>query len=225
MARVLISFLGTGPFTENEKGIREYKNAKYRIEDKEYETPFVSAALADYLNIDKKIILGTSKSMWEEYYRYFYENDDNFDDGLYFDIADFSDKASFKTEEFPFAKKLESIFTNSSIIILKYGLDNSELEYNLLRILEIDNLINDGDELYIDVTHGFRSFPLLAQEIVLYLKQVSKKNIAHPQFFSKTAGKPQQNRHIAQIPEHLVKKEGMVIGNIFKALKPIYLYP
>lgn len=186
MAKVLISFLGKGPLADSDgkvEGKREYKKAKYKLENKEYETPFVSAAIVQHLSIDKKIIIGTSKSMWEEYYRYFHEKEADFSDELYLELAEFTDKANHETSNFPFIERLEKIFHNSSILILKYGLDEAELEYNLIQILKIDDLINPNDELYIDVTHGFRTFPLFAQQIVLYLKQVSRKNIIIKKFY------------------------------------------
>lgn len=185
MARkVLISFLGTGPSDfDKDTQKRQYKVAKYKIDDTFYDTSFISAALVSHLNIDYKIIIGTAKSMWEEYYRYFKEQEDNFDEDLYLGLSDFVSNSNSKTEQFPFKDKIESVFENTTIVILKYGLNDSELECNLLKMLEIENILLNNDEVYVDATHGFRSFPLFAQEIIMYITQVSRKEIVLKKFY------------------------------------------
>lgn len=170
MAKVLVSFLGIGQKN------REYKSAKYKIDNKFYETSFVSAAIIEHLNIDKKIVIGTSKSMWEEYYHFFAEKENTFDESIYYELVESIDNTSF-SEYNDNLEILNTSLLNTSIIQIKYGLNEEELRYNLNKIIEIENIINDGDELYIDVTHGFRTFPLLAQYAINYLKQISNKNI------------------------------------------------
>jgi len=44
---------------------------KFQGSGKTYKTSFIAAALSDYLQVDKLYLIGTSKSMWEEVYRYF----------------------------------------------------------------------------------------------------------------------------------------------------------
>lgn len=62
--KVLISFIGTGPVdNKNNSGKRVYKTARYRFEEKEIETSFVSIALGEFLNIDTFYLFGTMKSM------------------------------------------------------------------------------------------------------------------------------------------------------------------
>jgi len=182
MSKVLISFLGTGPF--DEKGAkRVYREANYLLDGNKYVTTFISAALFRHFDCDKRIIIGTCKSMWEEYYRYFSEENGNFDEAFYWKLAEFTDKAGPKSNKFSLLDELENRLKNLKIIILKYGLNDEELLYNLTKILEIDNYIESGDELILDITHGFRSFPLFAQQIVLYLKHVSTKKIIIKGFY------------------------------------------
>ena len=170
MAKVLISFLGVG----NSK--REYRKAKYKIDDSLYETPFISAALTKHLNIDRKIIIGTSKSMWEEFYRFFAETKNDFKEDIYFKIAQSIDNVEFNNKNENLGL-LEKEIPNLKIIQIKYGLNEDELRFNLNKILELENFINIDDHLYIDVTHGFRTFPLLTQYAINYLKLISKKEI------------------------------------------------
>ncbi len=62
MPKTLLSFLGTGPLIrDKENPQREYRKAKYKIDDSFYETSFVSAAIAQHIHCDKKIIVGTVK--------------------------------------------------------------------------------------------------------------------------------------------------------------------
>ncbi len=55
MSKVLISPIGTGRRVSE----REYQTAKYKFgnNDRIYETPFISAALAECLKVDKIILL------------------------------------------------------------------------------------------------------------------------------------------------------------------------
>ncbi len=178
MPKTLLSFLGTGPLIrDKENPQREYKKARYKIDDSFYETSFVSAAIAQHIRCDKKIIVGTVKSMWEEYYRYFVEGTEAFDENLFWELVNFQDKANHLTEDFPFKAQLEKALENTHIIILKYGINESELNENLLSILRVDDFLGQDDELYVDVTHGFRSFPIFANQVVMYLNKVSSKNI------------------------------------------------
>lgn len=181
MAKVLISFLGTGPVIDQEK--REYKSAKYLIDGKEYQTPFVSAALSDHLNVEKRIILGTAKSMWEEFYRYFAGKEECFEEDFFYELGDYSEKANHQTTDFGLLMNIEKKLSASKILILKYGLNEEELRYNISEVFRIESLLENNDEVYIDITHGFRSFPILAQQIIFYLKEISSKNINIKSFY------------------------------------------
>jgi len=88
--------------------------------------------------------------MWEEYYRYFCEDSDAFDEDVYWDLMKFQDKASHKILAFPFKEQLEGALENTHIIILKYGINEEELNENLLSILKIDDFLKKDDELYVD---------------------------------------------------------------------------
>jgi len=181
MARVLVSFLGTGSIENNEE--RRYRKAKYKIGDKSYYTSFVSAALVEHLKIEKKIIIGTAKSMWEEYYRFFYSGTEAYDENLYKRLIEYTNKANAQTKDISILEELDRVMINTDIIIINYGLNEEELRENITRVLKIDKLLDHKDGLYMDITHGFRSFPLLAQQIVFYLKEVSSKNIKPRTFY------------------------------------------
>lgn len=183
MAKVLISFLGTGPTNDKGEGKREYESAVYKIDDKIYETTFVTAALNDHIQANKRIVIGTVKSMWEEYYRYTNHENEEFDEDLWISLSDFSKDSDHRVTDFSIFEKLEVKLDHTHILILKYGLSEEELRYNLSKLFEIENLLENGDELYVDITHGFRSFPIFAQQIIFYLKEISEKNIQVKSFY------------------------------------------
>ena len=95
MAKVLISFIGTGPLVNKgtlgeEKSAREYRRASYHLgEENLGEYSFMAAALYETQNIDKVILIGTAHCMWEEVYRYFQEkNGGVVDEDVYCEIAE-----------------------------------------------------------------------------------------------------------------------------------------
>ena len=93
MAKVLISFIGTGPLVNKgalgeEKSAREYRRASYHLgEENLGEYSFMAAALYETQNIDRVILIGTAHCMWEEVYRYFQEkNGGVIDEDVYCEI-------------------------------------------------------------------------------------------------------------------------------------------
>ncbi|HHB94961.1 MAG TPA: hypothetical protein ENK88_07430, partial [Campylobacterales bacterium] len=67
MAKILISSLGTGWNVKDSDS--EYQATNYIIEGKEYkDESFISKSLIEHYNIDKVILLGTNKSMWDGAY-------------------------------------------------------------------------------------------------------------------------------------------------------------
>ena len=69
----LISFIGTGSLNaDQKKSNRKYRTATYTIKGQEVGTDsFVSAVLFEHLKINRLILIGTARSMWEEVYEHF----------------------------------------------------------------------------------------------------------------------------------------------------------
>lgn len=174
--RVLVSFLGTGPYTKGEN-TREYRKTLYKFDNFEMETPFIAVAVAEKEQIDSFILLGTMKSMWEAVYEYF--SFSGFDEGYYWELAESGDiSSSERVPEKDIFSRLENALGNDSKIIpLFYGLNKQQLDYNLKKILGLEKYLRDGDELFIDITHSFRSLPVFITTALFYLKDVSSKNI------------------------------------------------
>ena len=177
MSRVLVSFLGTARQESQSDGYRQYTLAKYTFPDgDEFESSFVALALKHHYNIDRFILIGTPKSMWEEVYNKFSGNIDD----VYTELGEFCEKASHKTpiEDFPHKEELEQALGNGSkIVLVKYGLDSFEMEENSRKVLSIEQYLDPGDELYVDISHSFRSLPLLLMNSLIFLQNVSHKKI------------------------------------------------
>lgn len=166
MAKVLISSLGTGSKKDG-----SYQKAKYQFSsEKAYETSLIVDAILKHHNIDKLFLVGTKKSMWDEayatladgedekYYEYLYEHKDN---GLTLeDLKQFDKEIQYDS--------------NSKII--DYGVNSEELWSNFEKFLEIANELEEDDELYLDITHSFRSLALMSFVMTQFASVISNKN-------------------------------------------------
>ncbi len=186
MAKVLLSFVGTGPVVNKgsmgeEKSAREYRSASYHIGENDLgEYSFTAAVLCESLNVDKVFLIGTAHSMWEEVYRYFQEkNGKVVDEEVYCEIAEHCESANSKSElRVPHLQEIEqAIGAGAHVTLIKYGVNEQEIDENINIILGLNQLLSTGDELIVDVTHSFRSLPITIMNLLLYLKNVSSKNI------------------------------------------------
>ena len=185
MSRVLISFLGTGRRRKDSQGqehsLRRYEDAKYRLDDVVYNGPFVSSAICEHYDIDRVIMIGTPHSMWEEVYRWFSGHKSiPMDEEKYFEIAEYCDNANASSElSIPHRDTIEKILgANSKIVLIRYGLTEEEQDENTKLILEIEKALNTGDEIILDISHSFRSLPLMIMSLFMYIQEVSRKQVA-----------------------------------------------
>jgi len=164
MAKILISSLGTGSKRDG-----SYMKANYEINQKRYRTSFIADALNKNLDFDKIYLVGTKKSIWDEAYLAFGGESDEYLEELYEkkELGEINDEVlnEFRTT----LPKLETI-------IVKYGLDNDELWDNFSEFLNIAKDIEDGDELYLDITHSFRSLALMSFVMAQFAHTISNKN-------------------------------------------------
>lgn len=173
MSKVLVSFLGTSMPSD-----REYRTADYKFSDGEViTTSFISAAIKQNYDVDKLILVGTVKSMWEEVYRTF--SKEQIDEDYYIRLSDFCQNASYDSElSLPDVEKIEAVLgVGSKVVLIKYGLNESENSLNQETILGIEQYLNKNDELIVDITHSFRSLPLFLLNTLIYIQSVSPKNI------------------------------------------------
>lgn len=190
MAIVLISPIGTGRKVSD----REYSTAKYKFNDSStiYQTPFISAALAEYLKVDKIIFIGTAKSMWEEIYRYFSEKAKKYiNDEYWLKIAELSSRSGYNKKLVnkevldiamlsvdDYLKAVNSNATGGSLsIVIDYGLNEEELWQNFSTLMKLTEVLDDGDEIYLDITHSFRSIPLFMYLMMEFMQILENKKI------------------------------------------------
>ena len=190
MARVLISFLGTGKMKDEDNSVGDYKPADYQIGDTVYPAKFIASALIKAYAIDKVVLIGTIKSMWDEVYANFAE--DELDTDIWDKLQKIRQSVSHESElvlkgidnetgvEIEVPKEvIENVLpgNDSKIVFIKYGLDDAEVDDNISKILSIEKYLNENDEIYFDITHGFRSLPMVLMNCIIYLQNVSNKKI------------------------------------------------
>jgi CRISPR-associated Csx2 family protein len=201
MAKILISPVGKGPILDqkkdnNDKGNhqaekREYKRADYQFSDsdKVYKTPFIAAALAEHLKVDKIFMIGTNKSMGEEVYHYFGEIDHNpaYEDTYFYlinkiggpqerSILENGDLNHLGEVIDQYLKNRNPQATGGSICkIIKYGITEQELYDNLSLFMDLVEKIQPGDELVLDITHSFRSLPMFMYLLVDFMRNLRKE--------------------------------------------------
>jgi len=193
VARVLISALGTGPL-DKDVSQRIYKTAHYKFFDnnESYETPFVAAALSQHMEVDKMLLVGTGKSMWEEVYSYFSLNSQQEVDETYWmdlgqKVAEYYRGGSRVSEDFlaPVNESMDGYLRHlrpgvkggSRCYLIEYGLNEEELWRNFDIFMQIAAGLEEGDEIYLDITHSFRSIPLFMYLMLDFIKTLNTKQI------------------------------------------------
>ncbi|MBZ4683974.1 MAG: CRISPR-associated protein DxTHG motif protein [Fusobacteriales bacterium] len=169
MSKILISSLGTG-------NNRNYRTADYLIDNKKYTEKYVANVLKKHLQIDKMFIIGTNKSIWEALYL---DNVINPDESFAEKLYEFTESSNYSTElnAFDFSELEKALDEKIKVFLIKYGLDEKELLFNFDIIMQIEEFLEDGDEIYIDISHSFRSLSFYSMIILNYLQNISTKNI------------------------------------------------
>lgn len=165
MAKILISSLGTGSKREG-----AYLKAKYNIDNKVYETSFIADALNRHLDFNKIFLIGTKRSIWDEAYMAFGGEDEEYIEELY------EKKELGKVDEKLLEKFTKTLPYGLEIKIVKYGLNEDELWENFTEFLTIVEQIEKNDELYLDITHSFRSLSLMSFVMTQFAQTISDKN-------------------------------------------------
>ncbi len=152
MAKILISSLGTG-----QKKDGGYRKAKYQLDNKDIvETTFISKALKEFLKIDDIFLVGTNGSIWDSCYREFGGKDENIELELYEKIES---KSLTENDLFTVNQQMGN---NSKCFLIDYGLNEDELWSNFDKYIQILDTIKDGDIVYLDISHAFRSLALMS---------------------------------------------------------------
>ena len=117
--------------------------------------------------------------MWEEIYCHFAKKKQQYSDNISLEIAEYCDQANHASElTIPHQKEIESVLGNGSrIILIHYGLNEDEIKSNINKILQLESFLQEDDELIVDITHSFRSLPLIIMNLLIYIQMVCSKNI------------------------------------------------
>ncbi len=197
MEKVLIATIGAPRYTDStneskdEQLIKGYQKTRYKFRGRSFESCYTVDALHGMLGFDKIILVGTARSEWYELYKYMFWAD-----------GPCSLPAENAVFDSAYCDTLTELFNNSNaysippetlremllplrraidhcveIIILRPGMDEAEWQDNLLSLRRIEDLLDQDSELSIDITNGYRPLPIYEFLSLLYLKDVSRKNI------------------------------------------------
>lgn len=154
MAKILISSLGMGD------RVKGYQKGDYAIDDKIYkDRTFISSVLCEYIGIDKLFLVGTKDSILESAYEEF-GGDRETAEKIYMNKEIGTDADFLLPVEQQIERKLGAC--GSKCFIIKYGLNEDELWLNFDKYLQIMSEISKNDEVYLDITHSFRSLSLMS---------------------------------------------------------------
>ena len=183
MARkVLISFIGTGSLNKNDSAERIYKTANYKLGENVEKTSFLASALGKFLDVDTYFLFGTMKSMWEAVYEKFAEQKGlEIDETYWLQLSEQCEENANhnSTLDASLFQKIEKVLgTDSKIFLIYYGLDEKEIKENFSIFVDAMSHLKDGDEIYLDITHSFRSLPLFATTALSFIRDVADKKIS-----------------------------------------------
>ena len=175
--KVLIAGIGGG----KNKETGTYRVANYKIENKVYEQrSFITSALEEHYGIDKTIFIGTAGSMWDNLYEFYSKKyQKNYDENYHLDLMAVTDNATMDTNinSLNLTKFNETFKDKILGIVTKYGMNELEIFENFNLIIKLQDELEDGDEVYLDITHSFRSNAFWMFLVMNYLTDVQDKNI------------------------------------------------
>ena len=175
--KVLIAGIGGG----KNKETGTYRVANYKIENKVYEQrSFITSALEEHYGIDKTIFIGTTGSMWDNLYEFYSKKfQKDYDENYHLDLMTVIDNATMETDiDGLNLSKFNETFKDKILgIVTKYGMNELEIFENFNLIIKLQDELEDGDEVYLDITHSFRSNAFWMFLVMNYLTDVEDKNI------------------------------------------------
>lgn len=192
MSRLLITSIGTGQ-PDIETRTVKYRPARYTdgIDGKEVvETAYVMDAVSHFEKIDKIIVVGTAGSDWFSFYEHLRKLTDtpldNDVEEVQLRLLDYHEEGNKSRKSpddiqiliQPVKKLLGKLYPGGAdIIVLKYGLNESELQENFRYLQAVGSMAEDKDEIIFDITHAFRSLAFFELITVNYIREVQGKDV------------------------------------------------
>lgn len=173
MANTLITFLGRVSKTEG-----RYRTTRYDFGDGRLSEPvaFLGWPLTERLNPDRLVILGTTGSMWD----HLFEVDQDLGHQWERERLALIEATARGTVSSQDLTQLEPLLSGHfrpevKLRLIPYCRNESE-QVELLRSLA--DHVSAGDKVHIDITHGFRTLPMVSVMAALYLRRVRSVEIA-----------------------------------------------
>ena len=103
----------------------------------------------------------------------------NYDENYHLDLMAVIDNATMDTDINSLnLTKFNGTFKDKILgIVTKYGMNELEIFENFNLIIKLQDELKDGDEVYLDITHSFRSNAFWMFLVMNYLTDVEDKNI------------------------------------------------
>jgi CRISPR-associated Csx2 family protein len=179
MAHILITFLGKG---RKEQG--GYQKTSYRFDSGTIRTtPFFGLALLEELSARDKIVehlvvMGTSSSIWDALLLdEMHDSPDRWEQ-LADQVSQGRVEQNLLTEIAPEVAKsfaVRDLAGKVTLCIIPFGRDQQE-QVAILQVMA--EIVGEGDTVSMDISHGFRSLPMLGFASALFLRQIKKAKIA-----------------------------------------------
>lgn len=181
MAVSLIGFLGRGPYALDGQR-RDYFKTKYQFSDwTSNQVSFFLHALLDWLRQqrgqapDRVIVLGTAGSMWDNLLMTFGPETDHLE-RVWQDVASQVDRQALTVEDLKVVAKLvtEGLGVEVHAELVPPGKTPAE-QAHILAVLQ--KHVKEGDQVFFDVTHGYRHQPILGLGAAVLLTRLRRAHI------------------------------------------------
>jgi len=180
MEKVLISFIGTGKKAQAE-GKEEYQKARYKLSDDFIkDSSLITSVLYEYLKPDKLIVIGTPESIWAKLSEI--APDILETEPLYEKIwnVTWDDNSKIDTELLNQWEALLRSKLNADIKL--YLIDSNDQEAEVIFDILYKEIPTNTNEVFLDITHAFRHFPMIAAfslPVLKYLKNFQSLNLVY----------------------------------------------
>ncbi len=203
---------------DNKTFFQTYYDAEYLLNGKHTHATMIAFPLINEMKPDIVFFVGTVKSAWLSLYSTLVSDEKRSRedvDALY-QIETNNGKNTSESSLIEIQNRIQGIFEKSGIfqsinghalecgkiLLIKYGLDKEELQYNYKKLSCISEYMSDPDleyEVSFDITHSFRSLPLYNLAILNYLKALSSATIRIVHVFYGNLDVRKENNDIATI--------------------------
>ena len=179
---MIIGFLGRGPYAPT-GARRPYRKTRYAFPDgfKSSRVPFFVSALIEWQTAvsrmpDRIIVLGTPGSMWDELLLSLGPANDPALEEFYEELSASVDAQQVQP---PQTERLQTILSEfRSIEVYAKLVPPGITEEEQAAILQcMQQHVESGDQVYLDVTHGYRHQPMLAFGAAILLSQLRNAKI------------------------------------------------